>query len=600
MDIKIKRNLFFLQRESHFILHRKMNLESLSGEIIFEIFDFLHDTDILQSFSNLNNRFNGLLVTYFRVSPQLDLHSMTKSYFHMACNSFIPLIADNIHSLRLSDNDDTPHQTALFLFHSLSLYYFPRLKSLTLDNMHSEAVISQMMIEWQYPLHLTHLNIINCRILNDWNIVYTLINNIWSLPRLTHCQLDINIVDDVYSIVPTVMSSTLEVLAIKNMRCNLRELFSLFEHTPRLRHLDISINETINDHRDFAFSLPLITTLKLTYEGSFSALRELLKNVPNVCHCAMRTKNIVVKGKSWAKIISHHLPKLKIFHLRMEFDQVDLGSTLEKFLLTYKTDFWLKVHRWHTRVHSFYSSNHQKTVLLYTLAYAFHDHEIFDSGPFGRIESCYSNLESQMSYTHVHHLSCISLPAFLAPFRHRFSHVSHLFLILPFENRLWTLFPTFDHLRKLHITCSYPQTYNSHVSGQFQTFLDRAPRLRSLTFQSSINLVLPLLECIGKSITKIELQTSDEYFDWSTCKTLSLSQLAKQCHILSIKLHHRMNILQLVQKMSQIRTLNVDFPSNRYQTNDDQLIKWLQCQLPPTCMVAQDMTHSNRIQLWIR
>ena len=125
-----------------------------------------------------------------------------------------------LRSLRLSDNDNTPEQIALFLSHGLSLCQLPHLKSLTLDHMHSETTIYRMMIEWQYPIHLTHLNITNCRILSNWNIFYTLINNIWSLPKLTHCQLDINVVDDVYS--------TLEVLSIKNMRYNLREVISLF------------------------------------------------------------------------------------------------------------------------------------------------------------------------------------------------------------------------------------------------------------------------------------------------------------------------------------------------------------------------------------
>ena len=62
-----------------------------------------------------------------------------------------------------------------------------------------------------------------------------------------------------------------------------------------------------------------------------------------------------------------------------------------------------------------------------------------------------------------------------------------------------------------------------------------------------------------------------------------------------------MNILQLLKDMPQLRTLNVDFPEDKYRTDgDDQFIKYLKRQLPSSCTITRDFTHSNRIQLWIR
>jgi hypothetical protein len=85
-----------------------MSIESLSSEIFFDIFDFLDHIHLFHSFFNLNNRFNDLLLNYFRVSPRLNLQFMTKSNLDMICKYFIPLITDNIHAIRLSNDDDTP------------------------------------------------------------------------------------------------------------------------------------------------------------------------------------------------------------------------------------------------------------------------------------------------------------------------------------------------------------------------------------------------------------------------------------------------------------------------------------------------------------
>ena len=62
-----------------------MNFESLSSEILFDIFDFLDDIHILHAFYNLNHHFNDILLAYFRVSPQLNLQSITKSNFDIVC-----------------------------------------------------------------------------------------------------------------------------------------------------------------------------------------------------------------------------------------------------------------------------------------------------------------------------------------------------------------------------------------------------------------------------------------------------------------------------------------------------------------------------------
>jgi hypothetical protein len=511
----------------------------------------------------------------------------------MACQYLIPLITDNIHSIRLSNDDDTPQQIDLFL----SLFKFSHLQSLSLHSMHSESTINRMMIEWPY---LTHLNITNCQVLNDWNIGYTLIDNIWSLPKLTHCQLDINVIGETYFIVPTVISLTLESLSIKNMHCDLEELISLFEYTPRLRYLDIIMNEENVYFPPLSFSVPLITTLKITYEGPFSTLENLLESVPNLSHLTMRTKHIAATGKVWEQIISNYLPKLRIFRLLMEFYSPKSFFLLTELISAYKSDFWLKEHQWYIRCDSYRQSNGIDTVFLYTLPYAFNDYSIHLTYSYALLKPNFSNSNDQFLYRRVHHLSCTSLSPDIYHLHHRFYHIYHLVLKLPFNNSFWTSLPTFDQLRILDISFSYMEAYDKVALFQLQTLLDQAPKLYSLMFKSSIDLILPLLECTSESIIKLDFQTSDEYFDDSNCSTLFLSTLGKQCQILSIKVHDPMNILQLLKEMPQLHTLNIELPSDKYKTDNDQLIKWLRRQLSSTCMITRDLTYLNRIQLWIR
>jgi hypothetical protein len=152
----------------------------------------------------------------------------------------------------------------------------------------------------------------------------------------------------------------------------------------------------------------------------------------------------------------------------------------------------------------------------------------------------------------------------------------------------------------LDISSSYSTAYDNDALFQLQTLLDRAPKLYSLMFKTSIDSVLPLLECISKSIIKLDLQTFDEYFDDSNCPPLFLSTLGKQCQILSIRVYNRMSILQLVKEMPQLHTLNIELPPDTDKTDDDQLIEWLRRQLPSICMITRDLIHLNRIQIWIR
>jgi hypothetical protein len=318
--------------------------------------------------------------------------------------------------------------------------------------MHSERIINRMMIEWQYPINLTHLNINHCEVLNDWNIVDSLINNIWSLPKLTHCYLDINNIDEDYSIVPMTISLSLECLSIKNVRYNVEELIHLFEYTPCLRYLDITIKEE-SDNQILLSPLPLITTLKFLYKGPFNALKNLLENMPNLSHLTMITENTYVEGDQWAEIIDNRLHQLKVFSLLMKFYRQNHRVSLPELIKTYKTLFWLEKHKWYAQGYS-YNTFPNHIICLYILPYMFGDYHISsDKHSLYSIWTCLYNY-GYISTDHAHHLSYDSLPKNRYQLHQRFSSVHHLTLELPFQDKFWSFVTTFDQLRVLDILLS--------------------------------------------------------------------------------------------------------------------------------------------------
>lgn len=107
----------------------------------------------------------------------------------------------------------------------------------------------------------------------------------------------------------------------------------------------------------------------------------------------------------------------------------------------------------------------------------------------------------------------------------------------------------------------------------------------------------------SSSIRYIDLRGIDQfgqsqYYNDQQCLSLIRSPLGSQCQHIVIEVEKRTNIIDLVTKMNNLRTLNVRCRDRK--KNDDDLIKWLQARLPSTCSFAKDSKFSNDIRMWIR
>ena len=117
-------------------------LENLPNELFIKILSYLSAVDAAIAFFNLNYRFQCLILVFCR---SFDLTSISKSQFDII---FQTHDTNRWHSLKLSDNENTPGQVKYFFEKYSFIDHFCQLQSLSIVKMaHSN----------QYPV-LSHLS----------------------------------------------------------------------------------------------------------------------------------------------------------------------------------------------------------------------------------------------------------------------------------------------------------------------------------------------------------------------------------------------------------------------------------------------------------
>jgi hypothetical protein len=574
-----------------------MNLESLANELLLDLFEFLPVVHLFRAFYGLNSRFDTLLLIHYR-NYCIDFRSVSKRDFDIVCQKYLPLIGDRIISLRLSDDNETPKQTNLFLSYKFNFRQFTNLQSLTLSHLYSKETLRKLMIECHYLPHLTHLTFTECEFKNQDKDISDILNNIWNLPKLIHCHFHSRLENCTYMnpLMPSVTSTSLEYFSIDSYSYNLNDLACLFQHTPRLRHLSIEIWDHSLD-RQLSFTVPSITVLNVKVYKPRHAMMNLLQNVPNLHHLIIETYQIIINGHEWEEIIVKNLIMLKKFQLEMWFkfdDDDNKEQRIDELLNSFRTHFWLEERQWFVRCDWDQCQWREPYIDLYTLPYFQKNYYFYETN--FRSKSTCPNDNDYWSYDHVKNLECM-IKSPNKPISHHihFSNIRYLTIYLPVDDEFWIRIPRFDQLISLEIT------WNDHakcIQSQLQLLLDRAPRLNSLSFQYSPTLFTQVLsvEYISKSIRQLHFKDMADYcINGQQCTLLSHSPLGIQCEVLSISVENRTNVIDLINTMTNLRALNVlcrddtrNYDDRVSLSKTDELIEWLQHQLPSTCIITRD------------
>ncbi|CAF1159664.1 unnamed protein product [Adineta ricciae] len=564
-----------------------VKLECLPNELFLELFDYFDGIDLLHLFFGLNSRFNHLLyeqVQHYR----FKFTSASKRRFDIICQQHLPFIACRTTTLLLSNHDDTPEQIDFFLSYVPSWKSFTDLQSLSLAHVSSYQTLFEVVRRCSTLVNLNSLTLNSCVLESNQSDFQVMLDMIWSLAKLRFCQLDIMLAEEPWIFASTKVSLCLEQILIYRKSFELNELNRLYECTPHLKHLSVLIASSFNTcSLKSSFSTLVKLNMRL-YERSNDLIEEILQTTQNVRCLEMTLLNNLIDGHRWEQIIRTNLLNLTKFRLRMKdtLPKNDhLQERLNKLFYSFQSRFWIHEHRWFIRCLTWDSTIH-----LYTLPRKvnYYEQKLPDSrrstSPHDDDEEFYNNI------TNIHDETFFNQPI---PYSMRLSQIKHLRIKLPIDKQFWSIVPSLKKLISLTI-----ESYMDVFQWQVQTLLDRACHLQNLSIKQDASLPLQssLFDCTNTSVDELDLGDLNYTFHENDCIRLAHSPLCSICHILSIVVKERQNVVTLVRHMKNLQTLKVQLKDG---SNDDNVIQWLRNNLSSTYVIVKSKDDANNILIWM-
>jgi hypothetical protein len=216
-------------------------LDVLPVELIHNIFTYLSAHEIFYAFSNLTDYLDATLISYNRYL--LNFRSVLKSQFDVTCHSIRP---DQVISLKLSDDDDTPDQSELF-FSLFNIEQFIHLRSFDMSLMNNDTckkLLHLPKLKYLSSLELPRLFQPYCK---DFDIALDKV-----LPQLNRLM-----VYNAYCLVDRSLPN-LSHLTVKY--CNCYQFSTLFKFIPNLQSLDIILILEIYSY--WSNDVPVLTDLR--------------------------------------------------------------------------------------------------------------------------------------------------------------------------------------------------------------------------------------------------------------------------------------------------------------------------------------------------
>ncbi len=346
-----------------------MSLELLPNEVLLDLFDYFDDIDLFRTFYGLNARFNCLLYDQCR-EYRLNFKSVPRQIFDMICQQYLPFIIDRVTALSLSEGKEAPEQISHFCSYVPSFSQLIQLRSITIFNIRSCEIMLEIIQKCHNLCNLTHLKFHSCYALYSQAALQLIIDNVWSLPKLAHCDLSI------YSLgwpdhfcTPTKISTSLEYVSLSQYVFTWHQLNELFYQTPHLTRLATCIDSYARVDHFAPHCLPALIALNIDI---FSAVNNLslisfFQNTPNLRHLNISLRRNLIDGQQWEQIIQNYLPKLKILHLQMQNEHWDYDRVkISELLNSFRSPFWIDEHQWFVRCLRRY-----RTIYLHTLSSGF-------------------------------------------------------------------------------------------------------------------------------------------------------------------------------------------------------------------------------------
>ncbi|CAF3754774.1 unnamed protein product [Rotaria sordida] len=151
---------------------KKTYFEDLSNDLMYEIFDYLNEYDIYESFYDLNQRFKNLLIKS-NLPIKIKFPSISKLNFY---HYYHRIILPNKHRIILFHLTNPFTLDLIFSSSSFSILKFIRLQTLILDNM--QATYLEDMIDYIIPYYIPNLS----------SLIIHVVDQI-QIPTLKYCKI---------------------------------------------------------------------------------------------------------------------------------------------------------------------------------------------------------------------------------------------------------------------------------------------------------------------------------------------------------------------------------------------------------------------------
>ncbi|UJR17239.1 hypothetical protein I4U23_004134 [Adineta vaga] len=397
----------------------KSHFETLSNELIFNIFDYLSCSDIIDAFQQLNSRFQSLLYSYQQYS--FDISTMRdKSKFHSIQQ--LPINISQIKSLRLCSNQysciDIDQYLSFYPMHlhysTLQLFSFTgtdsnQLRSFIflLPNFQRLKYLSLSLRKYNCQFHMSNarLNLLRCIILFK---IRTLKSFTWNIDSSFFTGKDITISDD---------KSTIEYYEFKLMCYDDLSWLNLYSRNIK----SIAIRNFIFDFNNLKIQrFETITCLKFHDISRFDNIPLLFKRLL----CLTQLNHLELEGElgrddyifgyQWEHVINTYLSQLKTFRFFFAVDERLVPKPYENLIESFKSNYWLKDKKWF--VNSDYLTGYR--LFLYTLPCI--KKELIYLQPYNRISS------SSQSAINVQQLHIDTISTQLFDFKRHFNFIQSL------------------------------------------------------------------------------------------------------------------------------------------------------------------------------
>ena len=311
-------------------IHRS-NLFDLPNELIYQIFSYLTDGEIFESFVKFDstNRFDELI----RNRTSIDFRSIRRISFKINSNS---ILTNSVRRICLFNDEITPSLINAFLspFEFQLKRVFPNLVNLILDQPEQNDLI-KLLNEFD---QLEHLSIRLPSLVRCSSFVYS---NVYSSICKCRRLKSLSIIDDPDELIS--LPDELHFVDLKHLTLGLLTKFDLEKvlvHCSNLKTLKCSlfVEKINNDRSQFSFETNLIQLEVDCPRAEFEFIESILKSTKKLEKLKLICRGI--DANIWKTFIETNLPNLIDFQFKFDI-------RLKNFAIeNYQTDWWTKEKRW--------------------------------------------------------------------------------------------------------------------------------------------------------------------------------------------------------------------------------------------------------------